>query len=177
MLLTWVTQDTRHPLGSNLHCLKRTTFTELLEQDVVCYPLPFLSKEIRVEPPFWFLLHPSSMWVVFMYLGNLHPVEQLFTTNEVLLKQLNKFVTQGSAFLFVILPSWRTLLRPRQGNTKISAVRSLADICFLHVLIQLIRCIIVFFFSLGILLVLSICLLYTSPSPRDLSTSRMPSSA
>ena len=29
------------------------------------------------------------------------------------------------------------------GNAKISAVRSLADICFLHVLIRLIRCIIV----------------------------------
>ena len=28
-------------------------------------------------------------------------------------------------------------------NAKISAVRSLADICFLHVLIRLIRCIIV----------------------------------
>ena len=31
--------------------------------------------------------------------------------------------------------------------------------------------------SVGLLILYSICLLYTSPSPRDLSTSRMPSSA
>ena len=31
--------------------------------------------------------------------------------------------------------------------------------------------------ALGLLLIFGICLLYTSPSPRDLSTSRMPSSA
>ena len=34
-----------------------------------------------------------------------------------------------------------------------------------------------FFIVIGILAMLGICLLYTSPSPRDLSTSRMPSSA
>ena len=38
------------------------------------------------------------------------------------------------------------VLVPESGHydAKISAVRSLADICFLHVLILLIRCIIVF---------------------------------
>ena len=43
------------------------------------------------------------------------------------------------------------------GNAKISAVRSLADICFLHVLIRLIRCLFVCLFFLFMLKLLQYC--------------------
>ena len=49
--------------------------------------------------------------------------------------------------------------------------RSLVWTVFLAILVGLLAA------SLAKLLLISICLLYTSPSPRDLSTSRMPSSA
>ena len=49
----------------------------------------------------------------------------------------------GTASLSIILVTMIRHHKVGMGIAKISAVRSLADICFLHVLIRLIRCVIV----------------------------------
>ena len=75
---------------------------------------------------------------------NLYYDEETFTTfsNETL-RTLRYPGRGGKENVGLSEKAWSKDAATLAGNAKISAVRSLADICFLHVLIRLIRCIIV----------------------------------
>ena len=95
-----------------------------------------------------------------------------------------KTVSLIIAYSLTLLPV--TLLMSYYYSLFFGTLSSIMGICFIYLALDLRKYVdhsrllekkaqTLFFFS--IIYLFNICLLYTSPSPRDLSTSRMPSSA
>ena len=89
------------------------------------------------------------------------------------IKSVNNFVKTGFSLtvLFVLITILVSIFTLNYYN------KSLVEVDFLHGLAESFLTLSDFVILFGFIRLLNSCLLYTSPSPRDLSTSRMPSSA